>query len=55
LGLEAWVKKHTQWSFTQLDNSKAQFTRYNHLCFDSRTLGESVYNRMLSQIQAHLT
>ncbi len=48
--LKRWVLKKTKWKFKSLDNRKAPFRRYNHLCFDPTTLGEESYKVFLEEI-----
>ncbi len=48
--LKQWVLKKTNWTFKSLDNRKAPFRRYNHMCFDPTTLGEDSYQQFLQDI-----
>lgn len=49
--LKRWVASNTSWKFETVDNRMASFSKYNHLCFDLETLGESSYQDLLSKIQ----
>ncbi len=52
--LRRWVNKKTNWKFVRLDNKGAEFRRYNHLCFDPNTLGQTSYQHLLGEIEAFL-
>ncbi|MCJ8278327.1 MAG: hypothetical protein HRT44_06080, partial [Bdellovibrionales bacterium] len=45
--LEKWVRQKTPWSFKSISNSEADFQRYNHLCFDTQSLGTKSYQELL--------
>lgn len=53
--LKKWVEDCTQWSFVELSNQEAKMRRYNHLCFDSDTLGTEQYKKLLGQIKSYLS
>ncbi len=52
--ISSWLRIHTNWSMIALNNSKAAFRAYNHLCFDEQTLGEAVYIKLLGDINRFL-
>ena len=52
--LRRWVARNTEWVFHSLDNREAKFRRYNHLCFDSNTLGNKSYQFLLKEIEKFL-
>ena len=52
--IKCWVESETNWDFVSLENKKARFRRYNHLCFDEDTLGVESYKKMISKIHNFL-
>lgn len=48
-GLKRWVAKRESFEFRTLENSKADFKKYNHLCFDQRTLGNDQYQKLVQE------
>lgn len=52
--IKRWVHSETHWKFMTLSNKEAEFRRYNHLCFDSSTLGEASYQKMFQEVKSFL-
>lgn len=53
--LKRWIRNNTDWSFSSIDNSGAEFKMFNHLCFDRTTLGDHSYEALIDEISQYLS
>lgn len=53
--LKKWVRKNTGWRTQSINNEDAEYSRYNHLCFDQTTLGKQSYSQLVLEVNEFLT